>query len=287
MNGISHRPFEGFFSVLLGWSLLSATVFVAPAISHAFECVPSIRGDANADGDLDIADSTAILFHLFLGSPEFPECGDAFDFDDSGVLDISDPLASLSYLFLGVAPPVNVGQCAADVTEDALFCDHFEPCGPEVEQQNFSDFTEFEFSVGPALGFCPQIGEVIEARIERILEGFLVTGATVALGNVETDDCLPFSSEFIGGGNCLVAVESSGRLLVEEDAALIVETFGSPRTIDAPAAICECVAIDPCLISSFSWDGEVFSDFICTSRRLADGEARRLLTAMQGLVTGE
>jgi hypothetical protein len=88
------------------------------------ECdVPTFtRGEANADGVLDISDPVAVLGFLFLGT-DTPPCIDAADANDDGELDISDPVHGLSFLFLGgPAPPAPFPDCGADPTDDALGC---------------------------------------------------------------------------------------------------------------------------------------------------------------------
>jgi hypothetical protein len=83
-----------------------------------------LRGNANADGLVDIADAVWILNQLF-GSGPPSVCADAADANDSGGLDISDPLYLINYLFLASrAPPPAPGPdlCGPDGTEDDLDC---------------------------------------------------------------------------------------------------------------------------------------------------------------------
>ena len=79
------------------------------------------RGDANADGAVDLSDVMATFGHLFLGSVA-PACPDAADADDSGVLDLSDGVYTLGYLFLGTTAPPLPGPdaCGPDVAADEL-----------------------------------------------------------------------------------------------------------------------------------------------------------------------
>lgn len=76
-----------------------------------------VRGDCNADGDLNITDGIAALGFLFLGGAE-PPCLEACNPDDSADLNISDAIAILNFLFLGgqgPAPPYP--DCGTDETE--------------------------------------------------------------------------------------------------------------------------------------------------------------------------
>jgi hypothetical protein len=79
------------------------------------------RGDADANGSLDITDAIVTLGFLFLGTAA-PACRDAADADDSGILDITDAIYSLGYQFLGSSAPPAPGprDCGEDPTGDAL-----------------------------------------------------------------------------------------------------------------------------------------------------------------------
>jgi hypothetical protein len=86
-----------------------------------------VRGDANADGNVDLSDAVATLNYLFLGGEE-PKCLDAADADDSGDLLITDAIFHLGVLFLGQGsfPPPSP-DCGPDPTEDELGC--LQGCG--------------------------------------------------------------------------------------------------------------------------------------------------------------
>lgn len=87
------------------------------------------RGDADANGALDISDAISILGYLYLGQPKELSCAKSADADDSGTLQITDGVAVLRYLFLGdfaFSPPA--GECGRDPSEDDLGCESFPPC---------------------------------------------------------------------------------------------------------------------------------------------------------------
>ncbi len=63
-----------------------------------------VRGDANADGSVGIADAVRILGWLVMGSEDLP-CLAGADANADGAVDISDAIALLDYFFLGGAPP--------------------------------------------------------------------------------------------------------------------------------------------------------------------------------------
>lgn len=78
---------------------------------------PFHRGDATADGALDISDGILVLYHLFTGGPD-PPCLEAANADDSPDVDITDAIYILNYLFLGGPAPPAPGPPGL-------------PCGPD------------------------------------------------------------------------------------------------------------------------------------------------------------
>jgi hypothetical protein len=87
-----------------------------------------VRGDANADGSIDITDAVFTLMFLFLGGPQSP-CMDAADANDSGSLDLSDGIFILSYLFAGAGGlPPPYPDCGPDPTDDSLVDCVYDPC---------------------------------------------------------------------------------------------------------------------------------------------------------------
>jgi hypothetical protein len=81
------------------------------------------RGDANADGTVDIADPIAVLRALFLGRGRIA-CADAADSNDDGILDITDASSTLDFLFRGGPgiPDPGPRTCGPDPTPDDLGC---------------------------------------------------------------------------------------------------------------------------------------------------------------------
>lgn len=118
-------------------SRLSASVFLSVIlcglVSESPAQQPFLRGDSNADGQVDLSDGIATLRFLFSGG-ERPGCEDAADTNDSGNLDLSDAVAVFAYLFTGGAPPPAPGPstCGLDPTADGLGCLRFGPCAPVI-----------------------------------------------------------------------------------------------------------------------------------------------------------
>jgi len=88
----------------------------------------SARGDANADGSVDISDPIGLLGHLFTGGIP-PTCEDAADANDDAQLDISDAVFLLGYLFLDGG--VLDAECGPDPTPDLLECVTYPACPDE------------------------------------------------------------------------------------------------------------------------------------------------------------
>jgi len=107
------------------------TGFADQAAQAVVSAGPSefIRGDANADGQINIADAVYILSYLFAGGTE-PSCFDAADTNDDGSLNLADAISLLGHLFGNTGPlPSPFPTCGADPTEDEIPCDSFPPCG--------------------------------------------------------------------------------------------------------------------------------------------------------------
>ncbi len=82
-----------------------------------------IRGDANQDLCLDIADAAYMLYARSM-TPAEPPCLDACDVNDDGKIDIADPIYLLSYLFgRGPRPPVPGIAPGIDWTPDPFGCE--------------------------------------------------------------------------------------------------------------------------------------------------------------------
>jgi PKD repeat protein len=75
------------------------------------------RGDANADGGINITDGIYVLNFLFLGGPA-PPCREAANPNDDNAINITDGIYILNFLFLGGTAPTAPGPTT-------------QPCGPD------------------------------------------------------------------------------------------------------------------------------------------------------------
>ncbi|MEM7262503.1 MAG: FG-GAP-like repeat-containing protein [Planctomycetota bacterium] len=118
--------------VTVSWPSGTVQTVTAPAINQRLTIVEAtatafVRGDANADGMVDLSDAITILDLLF--GTGATSCFDALDVNDDGAVDIADPISELAFLFsLGAAPAAPFPGCGTDPTTDALSCDSFNAC---------------------------------------------------------------------------------------------------------------------------------------------------------------
>jgi hypothetical protein len=91
--------------------------------------IPFLRGDANADGKVEMSDPIGVLRFLFTDQGQ-TSCLDAGDANDDGMVDISDALRVLLHLFHGTAdiPLPGKDTCGSDPTSDGLSCRSYPPC---------------------------------------------------------------------------------------------------------------------------------------------------------------
>ena len=97
----------------------AVTVRFIPSLEKSF-----VRGNANNDAKVDIADPIWIINELFRDGPE-SICQDAADANDDGDVDSSDAVFLIEYLFNGgITPPLPFPDCGPDPDgdEDGLSC---------------------------------------------------------------------------------------------------------------------------------------------------------------------
>lgn len=110
-------------------SLCAATALLLLAASSSFAGNSNfVRGDANGDGDINIADTVQILSFLTMGTDI--TCLDAADVNDSGEVNVADAVHTL-HVFFQPGTPLTIGApstCGPDPTADALGCESFSTC---------------------------------------------------------------------------------------------------------------------------------------------------------------
>ena len=98
-----------------------------------FRLPPFRRGDFNADGSYNLADSFEILDFVFQGSPT-PPCLNAADANGDRSIDLTDALLVLNNIFLDSEPPPHPGPavCGVERDEAALPCASYPICPDEL-----------------------------------------------------------------------------------------------------------------------------------------------------------
>ncbi len=104
---------------------LAICTFIATQPSFGADFV---RGDANGDGEVTLADSIYILTQVTEGTT--PTCADAMDTDDSGDLSFADGTMVFRHMIDGRAIPAPYPTARPDHTADDLGCDSREAVEP-------------------------------------------------------------------------------------------------------------------------------------------------------------
>ena len=114
-------------------SVFAATWLASAAAELGAADADFRRGDANADGKLDLTDAVFVLLHLFTGG-QSPPCLDAADANDDGALNLTDSVLVLSHLFQGTGPLAEPFEaCGWDPTVETLGCASYLACSPATE----------------------------------------------------------------------------------------------------------------------------------------------------------
>ncbi len=117
--GVGDPPINTIYAVEGGFSeapyMIHGTVTISEQPQFLF-----VRGDANYNQSVNIADAIFMLDYLFIGGPP-SVCPDAADCNDDGVVNIGDAVALLNFLFSGGATiPYPYPGYGVDPTADDL-----------------------------------------------------------------------------------------------------------------------------------------------------------------------
>ncbi len=103
-------------------STVLAVVVAVAGVESAYGQAHFLRGDANHDKQVNIADGIYILNDLFSATGVPPLCQDAADLNDDGQINIADPVFVFNFLFgTGGAPAAPYPVFEADPTIDDEF----------------------------------------------------------------------------------------------------------------------------------------------------------------------
>jgi hypothetical protein len=264
---------------------LPAFLPATPALAGLGFCSHFIRGDSNLDGTVNLSDGVRTLNHLFLGDAPLG-CADAADADDSGVLELTDAVYTFLFLFSasGRAPPApGPFDCGRDGggpfgNPDGLTCESAGACAPVPQVHDFSGFTSFACQQGPGLGFCPDLDRVFRLAIEKGAEGYRLDLFVLVAGTPGDPACIPTIET-----ECALETLLSSRVLTAGETAAVQSVFSAVPVFPEPSPDCDCIAVDPCTIRSFAWDGRRFGDYICSPNRIAWEDVQPLLALFEDL----
>ncbi len=126
---------RGWPAVLWAVSLAGTTLWICSGLDAAgrfFRDPQFRRGDANADGIVDVSDMLFTM-HAIFGGPA-GRCLEAQDSNDDGQVDASDAVYTLLYLFAEGTPPPHPGPAECGVVRDGvdLGCDDYGECSGET-----------------------------------------------------------------------------------------------------------------------------------------------------------
>jgi hypothetical protein len=80
-----------------------------------------IRSDANADGNITVADAVYVVGHIYRGGPSV--CEDCCDANDDGRITSADAIYIVSHIYRsGLPPPNPFPGCGPDPSGDELGC---------------------------------------------------------------------------------------------------------------------------------------------------------------------
>jgi hypothetical protein len=123
-------------SAYLGFSAATGGSYATHEVDNVFVSVypkgggggtQFVRGNANADAQINITDGIYVLNYLFLGGPA-PPCAESANANGDAVLNITDGIYILNFLFLGgPQPPAPYPDCGSVSPEPD--CASFPPCG--------------------------------------------------------------------------------------------------------------------------------------------------------------
>jgi hypothetical protein len=146
--------------------------------------------------------------------------------------------------------------------------------------RDFSGFEAFTFALEPGLGFCPMIGDVYSASLRATAGGYLLSRTVVERGTRGVDACL---DQYVGEVDCAVTREETPRTLSAPELERVREGFSAVRVWTAPDPFCIHAVVDPCVITTATWDQTATSDYLHGYSRLDDATTAQIMDVLKSL----
>ena len=159
---------------------------------------------------------------------------------------------------------------------------------------DLSEFSMFTFQREAGFGFCPRVGSLYSADLQRLRSGAYRLGSVVLVaGDPEIDDCLEGFIDLDGTTPCAVPRRQPCRLLTDAERESVRTAFAAVTAYTGPERFCSHIAYDPCVINAIEWDlggpGSRFraTDYPCTDDpRLEAAEIDRITALLESLGSG-
>lgn len=240
--------------------------------------IPFLRGDANVDGKVDLADGIWLLNHQFLGGPG-GSCFAAEDANGDGFSDLSDAALLIAFQLLDGGPPTYpYPHC--DFSDSAASCDTYDVCPAVAEVTVTRDDRGVWFIEGgtlyelyEAFGHAVATDRLWQAEIFRRL-GRGSLSEIYGIDQLETDlavrllgysqeelqeafDSLSEASRILSQGY----VDGFNRRIgeVEADPTLLPMEFEEMGFFPAPWSVIDVMALQVTLLRNF--DAEALATF--------------------------
>lgn len=225
--------------------------------------------------------------------PVVDACGDA---DGNRVLSVTDGIRVLRAA-AGLGDDCSPYRCDVDGSGAVTVTDGvgvlsraaglmglgFYGCPVPHEVHDVSDFTSFHLTRMSGLGFCPELGSVLEVDIERVAATTYRLHLTVAAERPRGDpECvLPFSAD---DPTCVAPEPRPDRVLTADEVDRVQGAFASVDVLEARDPWCAIGVVDPCVIDALRWDELEVDDYEHSGQRVDGATASALIAVLDTLV---
>jgi hypothetical protein len=204
------------------------------------------------------------------------------DCGDDGRVAIDEIILGVR-IALGEAPPEACGLGGPGFSIDGLVTAVLNALAGCTNVRDLSGYGQFAYALTPAYGFCPSVGAVYDARIDRRGDTYVLERSIVDTGTPGVDDCLP---DYLTGRPCLIARAVPCRTLTADEIQRVRTAFAEITVWTAADSFCLSGVADPCLVRMARWDNLQTSDAICAGSRLDAEQSARITTVVQSLGDG-